>query len=264
MTNVNTKILQGSNFVEACYTAQIVAFSNFEYGCLREIILKNGTGQVLDVGTGTGEYLKGLAVLVPGVSFTAIDADEKLIEIANKKNAAPNICFRNQFFGPDFPSETYDLILARFAVEHMLDVPGFISEACKRLNNGGLILITEYYIDDLHSKNATWRLFRKKEHEFYLKFGSHPGISTLLPGYLRETGFGEVDSFFRHITPSIVGRDPFYNLIIAYTNLYHRLDEEIFTGVLRNRITRYCEDALKDESVEDGLMVSYTTGRKRL
>jgi ubiquinone/menaquinone biosynthesis C-methylase UbiE len=262
MSNINSKILEESNFVEECYTAQIRAFSGFEYGYIRDLIVRNGYTGVLDVGTGTGEYLKGLAALVPEVSFTAIDADATLIGVAGKKNAVPNITFCNQMFDQDFPADEYDLILARFAVEHMPDVPGFVAEAHKRLKPGGMLLITEYYIDDLHSENEVWRLFRQKEYEVYLKFGSHPRISTRLPAYMRDAGFGETDSLFRHISPSTVGREAFYNLIIAYANLYHNLEGEIFTEAIKNRIISYCGNAIGDLHAEDGLMVSYTFGRK--
>jgi SAM-dependent methyltransferase len=262
MSNVNSKILKGSNFVEDCYTAQIRAFSKFEYGYIRDLIIKHNIQNVLDIGTGTGEYLKGLAVLLPGIKFTAIDADPRLIEIAGSGNREPNIAFRNQLFDQDFPGEEYDLILARFAVEHMPDVPGFVSEAYKRLKNNGFLLITEYYIDDLHSENDVWRLFRQTEFEFYRKFGSHPRISTALPGYFNEASFTGIESFFRHINPSTAGRIPFYDLIISYANLYHNLDGEIFTDEIKTRVIEYCTKAMNGAQEEDGLLVSYTLGQK--
>jgi SAM-dependent methyltransferase len=262
MINLNTKILDESNFVEDCYVAQTKAFAPGEYLFLKELICKNDVKRVLDIGTGDGTFIHGLAKQMPLVFFDAVDADDKLISDANKTNQADNICFHHVLFDPDFPNDNYDLILSRFAVEHMPDVPGFISEAYKRLKNLGILLITEYYIDDLNSDSELWKLFRQKEFEFYLKFGSHPRISVALAKHFNTLGFAEIESVFRHISPSTIGREVFYNLIKTYAILYNNLDNEIFTDEIKTRIIEYSDLSVHDSDIEDGLFISHTTGRK--
>jgi ubiquinone/menaquinone biosynthesis C-methylase UbiE len=262
MTNVNIKVIEGSKFVEDCYVAQTKAFSRLEFADIQELILKNDIKSVLDVGTGEGNFIKGLASLFPAINFTAIDADPRLISIAGQKNKKQNILFKSLVFDQSFPAEEYDLILARFSVEHMPDVPGFISEAYRRLNNKGLLFITEYYIDDLHSNNEVWKLFKQKEFEFYSKFGSHPGISLELPKYFSDSHFSDIDSKYRYISPSIVGREAFYKLIITYANLYNNLECEVFTAGIKTRIIDYCNLAIKECHHEDGFLISHTIGRK--
>ncbi len=154
------------------------------------------------------------------------------------------------------------MIHARFAVEHMPDVPFFINEASRRLKKDGILVITEYYIDELFSENEDWKLFRQKELEFYVKFGSHPRISTLLPKYMKDVGFEKVESFFRYISPSTTGAEAFYRLIRTYAALYNNLDKSVFTDEIKNRILKYCEEAQKDCKTEDALLISHTTGRR--
>ncbi len=262
MKNINTRILDGSKFVEDCYVAQTKAFAPGEYLFIKEMTGRNDIRRVLDVGTGDGTFIHGLAKQLPDVSFDAIDADSKLIARASEKHGRDNIIFRNILFDGHFPMEKYDLVHTRFAVEHMPDVKGFLAEAYKRLKEQGILLITEYYIDDLNSENETWKLFRQKEFEFYVRYGSHPRISTGLPLLLTGSGYKEIRSLFRHITPSIIGLEAFYNLVKTYAILYHNLEDQIFTEEITNRIIGYSDIAMKNHEVEDGLFVTHTTGRK--
>jgi len=260
---LNTRILGVSAMVEDCYRAQTRAFSPVEYPFIAGLAKKNHIRSALDIGTGEGTFLAGLAPVTPDVNYTAIDADSALIARAQEKYRIPNVTFRNARFDPSFPEDKYDLIMARFAVEHIPDVRQFISEAFRRLSPGGTLLITEYYIDDLHSRNEIWRRFRQKEIEFYHKFGSHPRISTELPRYMRDTGFTGISSGFRQISPSTAGAGAFYSLVISYANLYHSIEPGIWTEELRAEIIGYCEKALDElPAWEDVLLISQTAGRK--
>ena len=262
MRNINVKILEDSNFVEDCYAAQTKAFAPAEYIFLKDLIHRHRVKKVLDVGTGNGIFICGLAEHLPHVSFDAIDADGRLINKAKEKNRRKNISYTNALFDSGFMQKEYDLIHARFAVEHMPDVSGFISEAYKRLNKGGFLLVTEYFISDNYNGNEIWKLFRQKEYEFYRKFGSHPRISADIPKLYKDSGFSEIDSIFRHISPSTVDRHAFYELVKTYAILYNNLDPETFTDDIKLKMIEYSDHAARDDSKEDGLLISHTTGRK--
>lgn len=262
MRNINLKILDDSNFVEDCYVAQTKVFAPGEYIFIKDLIHRYSLKKVLDVGTGNGIFLCRLAEHLPQVSFDAIDADGLLIEKAIDKNSRQNINYSKAFFDSGFRQKDYDLIHARFAVEHMPDVSGFISEAHKRLKKGGFLLVTEYFISDNYNGNEIWKLFRQKEFEFYRKFGSHPRISADIPKLYKESGFIDIDSIFRHISPSTVGRQEFYELVKTYAILYHNLDPGTFTDEIKMKIIEYSDHAATDDSKEDGLLISHTTGRK--
>jgi SAM-dependent methyltransferase len=263
MDEVNKRVLEVSTFVEDCYIAQTKAFSPFEYAYIADLMRKNGLKRVLDIGTGNGTFLGGLAELTPDVKFEAVDADPLLIKHARKNIHTKNIVFENRLFDSSFPGNGYNLIMARFAVEHMPDVPHFISEAYKRISNNGILLITEYYIDSLHSRNDIWNLFREKEDEVYQKFGSHPRVSLELPKDMKDAGFKQVECIYRLISPSTVGSNDFYNLIISYANLYHNIEPSIFTDRIRETVITWCHNAMASPpDREEGLLISHTFGRK--
>ncbi len=263
MSNVNERIIGIIDFVRGCYEAQTRAFSAFEYEYLRELILKNKVTSVLDVGTGEGNFISGLAALTPDVMYKAVDADPELISSAREKHSAANLSFENILFDPAFASGNFDLITARFAVEHMKNVPEFISDAYTKLRSGGILMITEYFIDTSYAGNSTWKLFRDKELEFYHNIGSHPRISLALPKYLKDQGFCRVESVLRHVSPSTVGYIDFYNVIRSYANLYSAIEPGLWTEGLRQHILDYCDKAHADVTDrEDVLFISQTMGRK--
>jgi len=263
MDEVNKRILEVSSFVEDCYVAQNKVFSKIEYAYINDIIRKNNINSILDVGTGEGSFIYPLALNNKDVRFLAIDIDESLISCARKKKKQNNLIFENATFDSSFRKNSFDLILARFAVEHMNDVQHFINEAFKRLYKRGLLLITEYYCDTLHSENEDWIYFREKEKELYLKFGSNPEISLYIPLYMKQSGLKDIESNFRHISPSTIGFNNFYNLIISYTNLYSFIEPDIWTRKVKNRIFNYCKKASKKRKKnEDILLISQTIGRK--
>ena len=263
MSNVNERILGIIDFVRDCYEAQTRAFSAFEYDYLRELILKNKITSVLDVGTGEGNFISGLARLTPDVMYKAVDADPELISSAREKHGEANLSFEHRLFDHSFPSGNFDLITARFAVEHMKNVPEFILDAFLKLRSGGILMITEYFIDTSYAGNSTWKLFRDKELEFYHNIGSHPRISLALPKYLKDHGFSGVESVLRHVSPSTVGQTDFYNVIRSYANLYSAVEPDLWTKELKQQILDYCDKAHTEVTErEDVLFVSQTMGRR--
>jgi ubiquinone/menaquinone biosynthesis C-methylase UbiE len=263
MSEINKRILEVSPYVVECYLAQIKAFSNVEYNYINEIIRNNKIDSVLDVGTGEGSFISRYASENPDVRFLAVDADKDLLSLAKKKHRFNNLVFKKIVFGSSFLYGPFDLILARFAVEHMKNVPGFINEAYDRLNKGGLLVITEYYIVPLHSKNEEWNFFREKELELYMKFGSHPRISLDIPVNMRGAGFNAIESNFRHVSPATAGSQDFYDLIISYAHAYASIEPGIWTNKVKSRVVKYCKNSLKKKNKDDAvLLISHAIGRK--
>jgi ubiquinone/menaquinone biosynthesis C-methylase UbiE len=263
MEEINQRVLEVSRFVEDCYNAQTRAFSPWEYHFIRDLLTKNDLKTVLDIGTGNGTFLHGLAKLTPGVVYEAIDADPSLILHAKRHHSLKNITYDARLFDHSYPARRFDLISARFSVEHMEDVSHFITETCRRLTRKGFLLVTEYYVDPMNSDNPLWRAFREREYEFYIRFGSHPRISLVLPELMKEAGYSQVESIYRHIAPSTVGVAPFYDLIVTYANLYHNIEPAIFDVEFRDKLVAYCRNAPSGgHGVEDGLFVSHTLAGK--
>lgn len=133
--------------VESVYKAQSEAFGLLDYSFLLDIINKNHSRKILDVGTGDGSFLLNLAEKAPHVKFDAIDLNKNLIEtgIANCKKLGFNINFQHANFGENYTGSNYDLIMARFAIEHieqLKDIHSFVATSHEKLNlNGWLVII---------------------------------------------------------------------------------------------------------------------------
>lgn len=262
MSKVDSRVYHLNAFTEACLTQQNKAFCSFEYEYILSLINKHEIKSVLDIGTGEGSFISGLAAQSHNVQYHAIDAGSDLINIANAKNQLPNILFENCLFDQDFYSKQYDLITARFSVEHMNDIEVFLAEARKRLIVGGIILITEYYSDNMQSENKHWKLFREKEMEFYAHLGSHASSSLTIPKLLHNHHFKNIQSSFRHIAPSTIGHDDFYDLIDSYINIYGALTPTVWTEELQAEMLEYTQLARNEKSgtTEDIILISQTIG----
>ena len=264
MNLLNKNILRQSDFVQDIYVTQTKVFSSIEYPYLLELITKNNIKSILDVGTGEGNFISGLAINVPEIEIVAVDGDKKLIHVAKEKNQQKNITFINQVFDKNFKNDSYDMILARFAVEHMTNIEQFISEAVKRLNRSGILVITEYYCEFVEEDNEIWKLFRNKEIEMYYELGSKPRSPIIIPKEMKKNGLNDVDSVFIHLTPSTIGHDNFYKIIISYAIGYANMAPEIFTEEIQNKIIDYCIDVQPDnENSEDRLFLTHSIGIKK-
>lgn len=240
MNLLNEKILEQSDFVTNIYETQARTFSAFEYPAMAETIRNYGVKSVLDVGTGDGSFISGFASLMPDVAFLGVDGDASLIQTASSRHTAHNLTFSHRIFDSCFPEDSFDLIHARFAVEHMTDIGLFAVEARKRLKPGGIIFLTEYHFEFVEDDDDTWKLFREKEREMHQRLGSRPFAPLIIPRRLKEAGFQRISSVFTHLTPTTMGAENFYETILSYVTGYSRIAPEVFTEEIREQITRYC------------------------
>jgi ubiquinone/menaquinone biosynthesis C-methylase UbiE len=261
-----TKAIQDTKIqVESSYKAQIGAFGPFDYPLLTAIIDKHKVRRLLDIGTGEGSFLIELAKRTKDVTFDAIDLNKNLIEIGKLKNKqlGLNINFQNANFGKNFPGSHYDLIMARFAVEHIRekrDVDSFVLKAYQKLNYGGWLVIIEYYLHDLEIEDPVWKAFRKSEVATYKKVNAHPRISLRLPESLKEANFKNIRSTFNHISPATINANCFFNLILEYTKLYAQICPEFWSKELTEKIVKWCDK--KQARGDPVLFVSHTVGQK--
>lgn len=267
MSQVNKAITDSKIEVASVYKAQSEAFGLFDFPFLIDMINKNNTSSVLDIGTGEGSFLIGLAQRVKNVQFDAIDLNENLVEIgkSNNKHMGLNINFMHANFGENFSQSNYDLIMARFAVEHikeLKDIDFFVATAYEKLRANGWFVIIEYYVHILDIDDATWKKFRKSEMSTYESIKAHPRIALKLPESLLKAKFQNVKSTINHISPSTIGTENFYNLVKEYTKLYSQLAPEFWTIHLTNEILAWCNE--KHFKGEPSLFTTYTIGQKNL
>ncbi|MCL1906236.1 MAG: class I SAM-dependent methyltransferase [Clostridiales bacterium] len=107
---------------------------------LREITLTSGAA-VLDVGCGTGAFLKKLSDTCPIIGF-GVDLEKNMIEEANKKY--PQMDF--QVSGCDnIPLDTssFDIMVSCMAYHHFENKEGFAKEASRLLKPDGVLYIAD-------------------------------------------------------------------------------------------------------------------------
>jgi SAM-dependent methyltransferase len=128
--------------------------------------------RVLDVGCNTGILLDHARAR--GCVTYGIEPSSASLEVLRNKG---HIAFPSMAG----TSEKFDVITAFDLVEHLYDLPGFLSRTCELLADGGALIILT---GDIHSLTA--RL--SKEHWWYLKAPEHivfPSIRYLngVPGF---------------------------------------------------------------------------------
>jgi ubiquinone/menaquinone biosynthesis C-methylase UbiE len=265
MTQVNKAITDTKIQVEPIYKAQSDAFGFFDYPFLIDMINKNNVSRILDVGTGEGSFLIGLAQRTKNIQFDGIDLNENLVEIGkfNNKQLGLNINFSHANFGESYAESNYDLIIARFAVEHIKnfkDIDFFIATTYEKLKASGWLIIIEYYVHALDVDDVTWMRFRESEAATYESAQAHPRIALKLPESLKKAKFKNIKSTLNHISPSTIGEENFFNLVREYTKLYSQIAPEFWTRELTDQVITWCNK--KHYKGEPTLFTSYTVGQK--
>lgn len=147
-------------------------------------IFKSG-GSVLDIGCNTGELLdfaRHLGCETSGVEFSLASR-----EILRRKG-------HKIYSLPEETRERYDIITAFDVVEHLYDVPAFLSGCINKLAGNGRIVVMTGNIDCLSAKMSgnKWWYAQFPEHivfpskKFFLNY-SGLGIEVWAPNYAAET-----------------------------------------------------------------------------
>ncbi|MDF1792499.1 MAG: class I SAM-dependent methyltransferase [Thalassobaculaceae bacterium] len=89
--------------------------------------------RILEVGGGTGSLARLLAEL--GADVTVVEPNDELPDLL--ADAAGTIRVVNDFFGPDTLDETFDGVICRQVVEHILDVRPFVRALGAAVAPGG-------------------------------------------------------------------------------------------------------------------------------
>lgn len=251
--------------VEPIYKAQVDAFGSLDYPFLTKLITQTHACKILDIGTGEGSFLIGLASKTKGITFDAIDLNENLIEIAklNSRQAGDNINFQCANFGLNYSEFNYDLIMARFAIEHireLKDIDSFVLTTYEKLKSNGWLAIIEYYVHDLDIDDPVWKKFRKREMATYKSAQAHPRIALRLPESLKQANYRNINSTINHISPSTIGAENFFNLILEYTKLYSQIAPHLWTTEITDSIVTWCNK--KQPKGDPVIFTSYTIAQK--
>jgi ubiquinone/menaquinone biosynthesis C-methylase UbiE len=149
---------------------------------------------VLDVGCGTGDFLRLLAPMVsPGVAI-GVDLSQTMIAEARQRSAenVANLSFHvGSILELPFPDASFDRVLATQLLLHVPDPLHALTEMKRVLTPSGMISISEIDWGTLVVQSSDKELGRRFSH-FACRELRNGLIIRELPGHLRELGFDSI------------------------------------------------------------------------
>jgi ubiquinone/menaquinone biosynthesis C-methylase UbiE len=144
-------------------------WKELERGWRREL-LSNATGNILDMGVGTGENFE---FYQPGVKVTAVDPSLKVLEkvrLSSEKYKINTKFIASTIEGLMIEKHSFDTIVSAFSLSSYHDPGRVLAQYTNWCKPGGTILLLEYGLSRYPVVN--W-LQRKWEPYYYRKTGSH-------------------------------------------------------------------------------------------
>jgi len=114
----------------------------------------------LDIGTGTGEFLKLLAHLYDGYdSMVGIDRLERFVAIASERNDNPRISYEHMD-GNDmsYEDDSFDVVTLSNSLHHLENIQVTLSEMARVTKKDGFIMINEMIRDNLSPAQVSHKL----------------------------------------------------------------------------------------------------------
>lgn len=159
-----------------------------------------GPGQTcLDLGCGGGAVTMELAKLVgPSGRAVGIDMDEVKLELARADAAEAgisNIEFRSADVGEWNEPETYDLVYARFLLEHVQGPLDLLRRMWAAVRPGGALAVEDADFEGLFSDppHAAFELWKRLNPEVLEHHGGDPWIGRKLHRLVLDAGIPDPD-----------------------------------------------------------------------
>lgn len=127
--------------------------------------------KVLEVGAGTGDFIKVLKELFPGTEITGIDPNTDSLETAAKRYPEVQF-FKMQAESLVFKNNAFDVAAISMALHHLSDVPRSLAEMRRVVKSGGWIIVAELFSDNLNPAQQNHKMY----HHFRSKIDRLNGI----------------------------------------------------------------------------------------
>ncbi len=136
----------------------------------RRVVLRwalNGyelTGDVLEIGGGSGAMAEGVAATFPAVRLTVTDIDEAMVASARRRLAGrPNVTVEQADVATlPFPSASFDTVTSYLMLHHVITWQEALREAVRVLRPGGVFL--GYDLTDTRAARLTHRIDGSPHH----------------------------------------------------------------------------------------------------
>lgn len=149
------------------YQSRRPSIANIYFSALHGAELVNRTrrwlparsGKVLDMGCGTGAFLRMLATTHAGMSLAGVDFSEDSIATATDAcsavRPAPDLRAISKYPTP-WPPQSFDVIYSLEVVEHLDDamLDSVLDECARLLKPGGILIVTTPNAEDLERQHT--------------------------------------------------------------------------------------------------------------
>lgn len=127
---------------------------------------------IIDVGTGSGDFIKVLKDVFSGAQITGIDPDNESLLEAEKKY--PDVSFFEMSAeNLEFGENTFDLASISMALHHLPDIQKALKEMQRVVKTGGWIIVNELFSDNLNAAQEVHKTF----HHFRSKIDRLTGVN---------------------------------------------------------------------------------------
>jgi ubiquinone/menaquinone biosynthesis C-methylase UbiE len=127
---------------------------------------------ILDIGTGSGDFIEVLKEVFPYAKITGVDPDQESLNSAKEKYT--DVIF-NKMIGEDlnFANHNFDVVCISMALHHLPDVQKALQEMQRVVKPGGWIIVNELFSDNLNPAQEVHKMF----HHFRSKIDRLIGIN---------------------------------------------------------------------------------------
>jgi ubiquinone/menaquinone biosynthesis C-methylase UbiE len=138
---------------------------------IKEFFSDKTVQNVLDVGTGTGDFISILETTFPDVTITGVDPDPESLDKARKKY--PQVEFKTMTGESlDFKDDSFDVASISMALHHLSNVQQTLKAMQRSVKSGGWIIVNELFSDNLNPAQEV----HKRMHHFRSKIDRINGI----------------------------------------------------------------------------------------
>jgi ubiquinone/menaquinone biosynthesis C-methylase UbiE len=113
---------------------------------------------IIDVGSGTGDFIMVLQNVFPKAKITGIDPNTESLNLAREKY--PGVSFLEMEAEKlGFKNKTFDVASISMALHHLPDVQIALKEMQRVVKPGGWIIVNELYSDNLNPAQETHKMY---------------------------------------------------------------------------------------------------------
>ena len=149
--------------------------------------------RVLEVGSGLGILAADVAVAADGVQVDGVELSAEQIAAAAR---VPRVAYRQgDAHALDFPDSAFDLVYARYLLEHVSHPERVVAEMRRVVRPGGRVAVCENDVSLMRfdptcpAFDAAWEVFTR----YQSTLGGDALIGRRLYGLFRRAGFTEVE-----------------------------------------------------------------------